>query len=93
MSHIKDRIQAAEFEIAEENLAAHSTYESKLIHDFATSNKSKIYQHIRNLTKSGSIPSTMFYNGDSATNNIHKASLFNKYFFPVFTTSNTRLSH
>jgi len=29
-SYIKDRIKAAEFEIAEESLAAHSTYESKL---------------------------------------------------------------
>ena len=81
MSHIKHHIQAAEFEIAEESLAARSTYESKLIHDFATSNQSKIYQHICNLPKSSSIPSTMFNNGDSATNDIHKASLFNKHIF------------
>jgi len=47
---------------------------------------SKIYQHIRNLS---SIPSTMFYESASATNDIHKASLFNKYFNSVFSTSTT----
>ena len=49
--HIKERIETVELEIAEESLAACSTYESRLIQDFATSNQSKIYKHIRNLTK------------------------------------------
>jgi len=78
--HIKQRIQAVELDIADESLSACSTYESKLIHDFATSNQSKytkLYQHIRNLTKSSCIPSTMFYECASATNDIYKASLFN----------------
>jgi len=46
-----------------------------------------ILQHIRNLTKSASIPSTVVYNNTSATHDIDKANLFNKYFYSVFSHS------
>ena len=87
--HIKERIETVELEIAEESLAAYSVYESRLIQDFATSNQSKIYKHIRNLTKAGLIPSTVSYNGDNATNDIHKHHCLILFFFSMFTTSDT----
>ena len=86
--HIKDRLQAAEFEAAEEASAAQSAHESKLIDDFATTNQPKIFSYIRSLTKSDPIPHTVYYNDNSTTNDKQKASLFNNYFYSVFTTTN-----
>ena len=71
--HIKDRLQAAEFEAAEEASAAQSAYESKLINDFATTNQPKIFSYIRSLTKSDPIPHTVYYNDNSTTNDKQKA--------------------
>jgi len=85
--HVKERLQTAENVIAEEALAARSAYESKLISDFATTNQPKIYSYIRSLTKSDPIPCTVFYNNSRATNDKHKASMFNNYFYSVFTTT------
>ena len=50
--HIKDQLQAAEFEAAKEALTAQSIYGFKLINDFATTNQPKIFSYIRSLTKS-----------------------------------------
>ena len=81
-------MQAAEFEAAEEASAARSAYESKLINDFATTNQPKIFSYIRSLTKSDPIPHTVYYNDNSTTNDKQKTSLFNNYFYSVFTTTN-----
>ena len=47
----------------------------------------KIFKHVRNITKSASIPSTVFFNDNSATEDFDKATLFNKYFYSVFSES------
>ena len=67
---------------------ANSNYESKLIQDFACHNKPRIYCYIRNLRKSDALPPSVLYNDTIATDDFAKASLFNKFFYSVFTTSN-----
>ena len=42
---------------------------------------------MRNLTKSASIPSTIFYDNTSASQDLDKANVFNKYFYSVFSRS------
>ena len=46
-----------------------------------------VYKYIRSVKKSSSIPSSVLYNGAPATDSADKASLFNEYFFSVFTSS------
>ena len=62
--------------------------ESKLICDFAFRNQSKIYKYIRNVKKSTSIPNAVHFGEASATDDVNIATLFNKFFYSVFFTSN-----
>ena len=66
---------------------AKSTYETNLIHQFATNNSSKIYKHIRSFTGLSSIPTTVEFNSVFGTADSDKASLFNSYFHSIFTHS------
>jgi len=47
--HLKDRLQTAEANLAEQISLAKSDYESKLIQDFDTTNQAKIFRYIRDL--------------------------------------------
>ena len=67
---------------------AKSEYESKLINDFAFNNQPKIYKYIRNIKKSTSIPNTVHFGEASATEDVNKAILFNKFLYSVFSNSN-----
>ena len=66
---------------------AKSTYETNLIHQFATNNSSKIYKHIRSFTALSSIPTTVELNSVFGTADSDKVSLFNSYFHSIFTHS------
>ena len=55
----KTRLHTAETNLNNEFIQAKSTYESTLIHNFASTNDSKIYQYIWNITNSHLIPSTV----------------------------------
>ena len=65
--------------------SAKDNYESRLIISFANTNNSKIYKYIRSVSKSSSIPSTMYSNSTSANTELEKANIFNDYFYSVFT--------
>lgn len=58
---------------------------AKFEYDFVSTSTSKIYQHIRNCSKSNRIPT----NSDSAivTSDLDEANLFNNYFPSVLTKS------
>jgi len=71
--------------LSNEFLQAKLTYKSTRIQNFASSNDSKIYQYIRNITNSHLIPSTVHLDSSSAQDNFSKATLFNHYFHSVFT--------
>ena len=67
---------------------AKADYESTLISNFSHSN-SKIYKYIRSLTNSNCIPCSVYYDSISANSDSAKASLFNKFFFSVFTKASS----
>ena len=62
-------------------------YESNLITNCAFNNTSTIYNCIKDLTKSKTIPSTTTLDQTHVYNDIDKANLFNTYFHLVYTTS------
>ena len=82
------RLNNTEKLLANQINSAKSEYESRLINDFAFNNQPKIYKYIRNIKKSTSIPNTVHFGEASATEDVNKAILFNKFFYSVFSTSN-----
>jgi len=85
--HVLHRIRMAEENLQNDIQIAKASFEANLVHNFAFRNDSKIFKHVRNITKSASIPSTVFFNDNSATEDFDKATLFNKYFYSVFSES------
>ena len=81
------RVKTAEETLQASIQQAKANFEAKLVNNFAFSNDSKIFQYVRNLTKSTSIPSTILYDNTSASQDFDKANLFNKYFYSVFSRS------
>ena len=67
--------------------AAKSDYEQSLIHNFAMNRDPKIYQYIKQFTKSYSLPPQLHLGANVANTDYDKAELFNQYFFSVFTNS------
>ena len=82
------RLDKAETLLANLISTAKSEYENKLINDFAFRNQSKIFKYIRNIKKSSSIPGTVCFGEARATDDAHKASLFNNFFYSVFSVGN-----
>ena len=58
----------------------------------ALANSNKIYNYIRNITKSRSIPSTVHFDSLTASSDSDKAGLFNQYFHSVFIYTSSSLS-
>ena len=85
--HILGKIHYYEQSLLTKLVKAKSDYESNLIHKFATSNNSHLYRYIQNLTRNSSLPPSMSFKSTTVTSDKDKASLFNNYFFSVFTTS------
>jgi len=78
------RLLEAELRLSRDIAQAKSNYESKLIQDFACHNQSRI----RSLRKSSdTLPPSVIYNDSIASDDTIKSSLFNKFFYSVFTTS------
>ena len=75
-SNLCDQIQSAK-----------SLYEARLVANFAGNSNSKIYDYIRSLSSSGTIPSTVFLNSASATSDTEKVALFNTFFHSVYKPS------
>ena len=66
---------------------ANIDYESNLISNCAFNNTSTIYNYIKDLTKTKTIPSTITLDQTHVYNDIDKANLFNTYFHSVYTPS------
>jgi len=56
-------------------------FEANLVHNFGFSNNSKIFQHLRSIAKSAYITTTVFFDDTSTTQDIDKATLFNRCFY------------
>ena len=63
---------------------ANLDYESSLVHNFASTNSSKIYDYIKSIIKSNHMPSSVNFNSSTASTDHDKANLFNLYFHSVF---------
>ena len=81
---IKSKIEESESSLLTKITDAKTNYENNLVTTFANKNNSKIYKYIKNITKSHSIPSTLFHNSCSVSTDSSKAHAFNGYFHSVF---------
>ena len=66
-------------------------YETDLIFKFTNSNCNKIFKYIRGISGHSSIPLSVELCSAFATSDLDKASLFNKYFYFIFTLSSFEL--
>ena len=90
-THNLNRLAIAEQDFKDYVDRSKTSYENKLVHSFANHSNYKIYQYIRNISKSKSIPSTVFYDDVSATCDKARADIFSEYFYSVFTSSSCSL--
>ncbi len=81
------KLDHSELELQDAMKVMKSEYESNLIQEFAFSKNYKIYEYIKGLRKEDSLPPTMSDGTTTATEDHEKVTLFNKYFFSVFTSS------
>ena len=81
------KIISCEVALQKEMSSAKALYETVLIKSFGPNNPSKIYRYIDKVTGHNSIPISVSYKSTSASSDLEKASLFNKYFNSIFTRS------
>ena len=86
-----ERLDHAETEFQQNIIRAKSSYEADLIFNYADRSVSKIYNYIRSITKTETIPTVLNLDSATVTTDADKAALFNQYFHSVFTTSSSTL--
>ena len=69
---------------------AKSNYETKLINS-QSSNPAAIYSYIRSISHENALPSTLYLDNTSTVCDTDKATLFNEFFYSVFTRSSFQL--
>ena len=69
-------------------MAARQHYESNLVSQFASNNVSGLHRYIQQMLKRHLLPVSMSLDGNTVTDDGDKASLFNEYFYSVFSSSN-----
>jgi len=82
-------LQQAEDKLQQQITNARVNYESKLVTDMAANKNCNIYRYINNFTKSKSLPESLYFQSESASEDLLKAELFNKYFYSIFTKTST----
>ena len=90
--HLSAKLQALESKIKLDITSAKADYLSNLVSDYASGSSSKIFSHIRSVTQQQSIPPKVSLNGVTATTDEEKATLFNQYFFSVYSNKESSLS-
>ena len=81
------KLLSAESLLEDKLKLAKSSYENNLSHKLANSESNKIYAYIYSLSSKHSLPPLMHFDSLSATTDSVKASLFNNYFYSIFTRS------
>ena len=79
------KIESLEKSLRQSIEQAKAEYQSNLIMSHSKSNPSKIYKHIRSITNSFEIPSTVHFDSFSSSSSRDMAMLFNRYFHSVYT--------
>ena len=85
--HNLTKLLSAESLLEDKLKLAKSSYENNLAHKLATSESNKIYKYINSLSSKHSLPPSMHFDSLSAITDSAKASLFNNYFYSIFTRS------
>ena len=85
--HNASKLKSSELNLKEKALLAKTQFETKLIHECANTNSSRIYKYISKINGHNTIPPTMSLESHTANSNFEKVSLFNTYFHSVFTES------
>ena len=87
--HLKNKTQLSEKLLQSRIEQAKADYESKLIESYHSRRhcSSAIHSYIRSITGQNSLPAVMTLDNQFAVSDEEKASLFNHYFYSVFTTS------
>ena len=81
---MRTKIEESEKSLQAEISKAKIDYKANLVSSCANNSNNKIYQYIKNITKSSSIPQTLFHNSSPISSDLSKAEAFNKYFHSVF---------
>ena len=84
INHNLSHLQHAEEQFQQIISEAKANYESSLISNYTFGATSVIYRYIRSLSKTQSMPSTVYLGIITATCDESKAKLFNLYFHSVF---------
>ena len=71
--------------------AAKFSFESDLVSHFVKGRSSKIYSYTRSVCKLQGLPPVMFCGSSSAQSNLEKATLFDEFFYSVYTTGSSEL--
>ena len=85
--HVKEKLAKLKSELQTNMYSTKSEFKSSLIEQFASRSNSKIYQYIRSIKKTNSLPKTMHFNNETALSDNEKADLFNRYFHYYILTS------
>ena len=91
-NHNFECLRMAEEKFQQDVKDCKSKYETYLINSYASRHNFKLFQYINSMTKSKAIPSTIYYNATTASNNKDRATLFNQYFHSVFNQVNSDIS-
>ena len=70
---------------------AQVTFRENLVRDHANGNSGNIFKHIKNITKSSTIPASVFLDSVSASLDEDKANLLNFYFHSVLNFSTDKI--
>ena len=83
------KLEKAELNLCSSMTAAKSSYEVKLVDEFAFNNSNKIHKYIKSILKTNNLPVSMCLNTHTVTSDGDKASLFNKFFESVYSKSDS----
>ena len=86
-THNLSRLKQSEEDFQQSLLQAKANYETSLINSFTFGSTSVIYRYICSLSKTKSIPCTVYLETITASCDESKAKLFNYYFHSVFNKS------
>ena len=90
-NNLKEKLSDLECSLRNKMLSVKSAFETNLINSFTGKQNSKIYNYIRKLSNSNSIPSCVHLESSLATSDQEKAALFNEFFHSVFIHSHFNL--
>ena len=86
-SHNLTKLSLYESDLQKRIIAAKTSFEMNLIQNVSQRSNCKIFEYISSVSGHGSIPPTINLGSSTATSDFEKATLFNTYFYSVFTKS------